>query len=376
MLKLLRAVRLVRLGRFFKMRKYAQGLRMMVLAIQNSTSILLVLIMFLFMGVVFFAASLFFFEQLDCPEKTLHFLEDADLDKYNSACTERSLFVRINCTIGSEPDQCLTPWHVQREGFYLDPHDSTEHLCCDRNREGYAPHSFNSIVQALWWGLCTLTSVGYGDQYPRTLFGRICGVAAAISGVLIVAVPLAIVARKLAEVYEQENYNERVRKDPVADRKAERRKSFQLSRAATSEEGYDGQGEAPPLLAEEEKSGLRYKKFLSKLPKSDKLKDGWGDHELPKLLARMHFEDPRMNNLCIRVQKLWGDHALHLEAQDRVGRFCYSKELLLRQAIESLGVEAAEKRLLHEAAMWTESEEFEDSESRKSFARVISGVFK
>jgi hypothetical protein len=40
---------------------------------------------------------------------------------------------------------------------------------------------------ALWWGIVTVTTVGYGDQYPVTAGGRIVGVFLLIAGVVLFA---------------------------------------------------------------------------------------------------------------------------------------------------------------------------------------------
>jgi voltage-gated potassium channel len=40
---------------------------------------------------------------------------------------------------------------------------------------------------ALWWAIVTITTVGYGDQFPVTEWGRLIGVLVMVSGVGIIA---------------------------------------------------------------------------------------------------------------------------------------------------------------------------------------------
>jgi len=54
------------------------------------------------------------------------------------------------------------------------------------------PDKFADIPTSMWWGIVTLTTVGYGDVYPITTLGRFVGAFLSISGIVAFALPTGI----------------------------------------------------------------------------------------------------------------------------------------------------------------------------------------
>jgi voltage-gated potassium channel len=61
------------------------------------------------------------------------------------------------------------------------------------------PEKFSSIPAAMWWGVVTLSTVGYGDIYPITPAGKLIGAVVALSGIALFALPAGIIVAGLAE---------------------------------------------------------------------------------------------------------------------------------------------------------------------------------
>lgn len=61
------------------------------------------------------------------------------------------------------------------------------------------PELFSSIPATLWWGIETLTTVGYGDMIPKTAGGKILGGMIAILGIGLFALPAGILSSGLTD---------------------------------------------------------------------------------------------------------------------------------------------------------------------------------
>ncbi len=64
------------------------------------------------------------------------------------------------------------------------------------------PEAFGSIPHCMWWGVATLTTVGYGDAYPITPTGKVIGAVVAILGIGLFALPTAILGAAFVEELE------------------------------------------------------------------------------------------------------------------------------------------------------------------------------
>ena len=151
-LLIIRIIRFTKIFRIFKLSKHFRGLVALGLALKHSVSEILVLFVFLFVAVLFFATIGYFSEMslLDnCP-------------------------LYINAT--EEEQEELPP-------------------CTD----------FKSVIGSFWWAFVTITSVGYGDEVPKTFIGMLSGALCAVTGIIFVALPVPIIVSRFNYFLQLEN---------------------------------------------------------------------------------------------------------------------------------------------------------------------------
>ncbi|XP_065122343.1 potassium voltage-gated channel subfamily KQT member 3 [Paramisgurnus dabryanus] len=128
----------------------------------------------------------------------------------------------LGSAIYTHSKELITAWYI---GFlslilasflvYLVEKDdnSTELPNFDGESPTPTPQDFDTYADALWWGLITLTTIGYGDKTPKTWAGRLLAGTFALIGVSFFALPAGILgsglALKVQEQHRQKHFEKR-----------------------------------------------------------------------------------------------------------------------------------------------------------------------
>ncbi len=82
------------------------------------------------------------------------------------------------------------------------------------------PEVFSSIPAAMWWGVATLTTVGYGDVTPVTVGGKILGTIISFLGIGMFALPTGIIG---SGFFEEMQERKNLRTCPHCKKRIDRR---------------------------------------------------------------------------------------------------------------------------------------------------------
>ena len=74
------------------------------------------------------------------------------------------------------------------------------------------PEQFPNVIASMWWAICALTTVGYGDVYPITATGRFFASIISLVGIGIIAIPTGIITAGFSSVISSEKQAEQEEK--------------------------------------------------------------------------------------------------------------------------------------------------------------------
>jgi len=180
----LRVLRALRLVRIFKIGRYSSQLKLIAGAMERSMASLVMLGLCMIFALIIFSTLIFLVERGTWDAK-------------------QGCYVRTGDRMGSLDGLCSP---------------------------------FQSIPEACWWAITTMTTVGYGDTFPITDGGRVVGGLTMVIGILCVALPTTVLgvqfSDSFAQVTEEKEIQDLKAKLPEKDESSESSDAIEFRRGA------------------------------------------------------------------------------------------------------------------------------------------------
>lgn len=194
-LSVLRVLRLARVFRLLKVSKNSVSL--LAQTMMKSARPLYILGFLLVISLVMFSAVLYYAERGVYDVSTGAWMRTVgfECDYECSPETRKLAAAFVDCDADGDPGVIFLKRHTH--GQFAD--------ACRRVRER---SPYQSILHSVWWAVVTMATVGYGDMYPRSLFGLLMAGLSMLCGILVIALPITVIGSNFTSIYAKLGSNQ------------------------------------------------------------------------------------------------------------------------------------------------------------------------
>lgn len=234
-------LRVARVFRLFKLGRHSAGFKVMTVTLSESVKPLSSLFFLFCIGIILFSSAVYYTERLSCPSfednamgrknfhDYVHECYDSGVsDSFGTCCAYKcdGMTPKLsNSLIGGlcrysgdkSSERRLSvfglgdlvpiefPSENERSLQEADEDGAIDLLAEMKDVSVLAVHAlgYKSIVEAFWWSCVTMTTVGYGEITPISWISRMVAAATMLSGIMLIALPVAIVGTKFHESYSE-----------------------------------------------------------------------------------------------------------------------------------------------------------------------------
>mmetsp|Transcript_9154 Transcript_9154/g.20382 ORF Transcript_9154/g.20382 Transcript_9154/m.20382 type:complete len:823 (-) Transcript_9154:84-2552(-) len=191
---MLSIIRLMRVVRAFRLGKRLEAIVIIARSMRRSIRAVWVLILNISLGVLVFGAVIFFLEQGTYCSYFGAYIRYSDTWFLPNSENEETN-INSAARLAADSDQCLS---LASNGAYY---------------EGWERSPFESIPHAFWWALVTATTVGFGDDVPTTLLGRMVAAVAMVWSLCVLALPIGVIGDNFGHVWDEYDAEKVVEKE-------------------------------------------------------------------------------------------------------------------------------------------------------------------
>ena len=211
-LSVLRLIRLTRITRIFKMSKNFQAIIMLLRSLRKSFPALLMLFAFMVRSQ----------ERLRSRAHPASLSQSADCLWQSLTSSRHPCPPRLLPTVQGISGILFATLIFTVESGTYDPHRH-QYVRVDGSAS-----PFESIPGAFWWTIVTMTTVGYGDQYPVTVEGKVIAVLTMFCGLIVLSLPITIIGANFDDEYRE--LRKRAQEEKERQRRAERRERLRQAK--------------------------------------------------------------------------------------------------------------------------------------------------